>query len=532
MLALSEPYRRAGVRNALWLVPFILLAVLVKGIVLERRTRAATLPEPKPAAVVAAHRLPRRWAFGLAAIGVVACAVDLPLQLGRGTPASVAAPMTLLSGAQIALVCLAVYVLVRRATVPLLAAIPATSVPDRRATVLSKLFFALAVPVACTAAITTLVVFRHADEMSREADRALARELSELGAARKEPAPPPVRPWALAVTVLGATVLAAGLGGVAGRRAARDLAETARSIDRFVEGGSGQEPSHRPLFSELARFSDAMDALARRYDDIEATTENALAAREQAQRMKTQFLASMSHDLRSPLNSIIGFSELLLRGVEGSLSVSQRENVEIVKRSGEDLLRLINDILDSARVEADRIDLVRRWTPSVALVTDTIRRARELIGPKAVEIHSEIQPGLPPVYVDADRLAQALFGLFSNAVKFMSSGSIWVRARVAQGAPGLPGRYLRIEVADAGEGIPPEHREYIFEMFRQVDGGSTRRSGGMGLGLSLAKSLVEMHGGRIWFESRVGEGSVFFVALPLSEEVSGAPQPPQGARRH
>jgi signal transduction histidine kinase len=435
-----------------------------------------------------------------------------------GTAPSIALPSAALGVAEVALLSLGTYVLVRRAARPFVSSISPEFVPAGRSSIRTKLVLAIAVPVASTAVVATVVVFRHADETAREADRALAHELAALGTLRREPPTAPVRPWALAVALCGATAVAAGLGIGAGSRAAREIVQTARSIDRLVDRRSAEATAHAPLFVELAHLSEAVDALSRRYEEIEATTESALAAREQAQRMKTQFLASMSHDLRSPLNSIIGFSELLLRGVEGPLAPSQRENVEIIKRSGEDLLRLINDILDSARIEADRIDLVRRWTPSVSLVSDTIRRARELIGEKDVELHSELQPGLPPIYVDVDRLAQALFNLLSNAVKFMSSGTIWVRAHVSEGPPGPPGQYLRIEVADTGQGIPEEHRESIFEAFRQLDAGSTRRAGGMGLGLSLAKNLVELHGGRIWLESRIGEGSVFYVAIPLTGE--------------
>lgn len=223
----------------------------------------------------------------------------------------------------------------------------------------------------------------------------------------------------------------------------------------------------------------------------------------------------MSHDLKGPLNSILGFSELLLRGMEGPLQPPQRQDVGLIHRAAEDLLRIINGILDSAKLEAGRIDLARDWVPPVELVSDAVRHGRSLVGDKEVSIQTEVQPGMPPVLVDRYRVVQALECLVSNAVKFTDRGVVAVRVRIESGPPGLAGEHLRIDVSDQGRGIPPQERDRMFEPFHQADASSSRSAGGTGLGLYLAKSLVDLHGGRIWFDSRVGRGSVFSIALPI-----------------
>jgi len=270
-------------------------------------------------------------------------------------------------------------------------------------------------------------------------------------------------------------------------------------------------------FSEIRELGRAMTGLADRFAELSHMKDRSILARAEAQRMKTQFLASMSHDLRSPLNSIIGFSELLLRGIEGPLTPAQKEVLRIIHGSGEDLLRLINDILDSAKLEAGRLDVQREWTPSVEILNETIKRSREFVGDKDIDLIAELQPGLPPVFVDADRLSQALLNVIANAFKFMEQGTVSVRASIGDGQPGPSGRFLRVEIADTGTGIREEDRETIFEAFRQIDGSSSRRAGGMGLGLSLARAIVELHGGKVWVESRLGSGSVFTVAVPIGE---------------
>jgi len=330
-------------------------------------------------------------------------------------------------------------------------------------------------------------------------------------------APPRMRSgpsWSL--VLMAAFLLAAHLyGSAVGSRAARALRRIAASLERIDSGTPVDAHADPPSrVRELDRIEAVLPALAARIRDVRRTQEQATESLAASRRMKTQFLASMSHDLKGPLNSILGFSELLLRGMEGPLLPQQRQDVDLIYRAGEDLLRIINGILDSAKLEVGRIELAREWVPSVELVANAVRHARSLVGDKEITVQSEVQPGLPPVHVDPHRMAQALECVVSNAVKFTERGFVAVRARV-ETPPGRPGRSLRIDVLDQGPGIPAGYRDSLFLPFHQLDGSSSRRAGGTGLGLFIARSLVELHGGRISFESNIGRGTVFSISLPL-----------------
>jgi signal transduction histidine kinase len=268
---------------------------------------------------------------------------------------------------------------------------------------------------------------------------------------------------------------------------------------------------------EVAQLQVTAREFSARLQEIRATQKQIIGGLETAQRVKTVFLANMSHDLKSPLNSVIGFSELLLRGIEGELSKGQREDIQLIHASGEELLNLINNILDSARLEAGKLDLHPEWTPSVELVSSVVKTGMQQIGTKRIEFESEIQPGLPPVYVDPHRISQAIGNLISNAIKFMERGKVTVRAYVHR-TPGTPRqRFLRIDVADTGAGIREEDRDRIFEAFQQIDRSYSRKTSGMGLGLTLTKRLVDLHDGKLMLSSEVGKGSTFSISLPIEE---------------
>ncbi len=235
----------------------------------------------------------------------------------------------------------------------------------------------------------------------------------------------------------------------------------------------------------------------------------------QNQKIKTLFIASMSHDLKSPLNSIIGFSELLLKGIEGELNEEQKEDIRLIHDAGEELLNIINNVLDFSRLEAGTLEIHKEWTPSVELITGAVKTGSHLIGGKSITIQTEIQAGMPPVYVDPQRISQILTCLISNAVKFMEKGSITIKVHVTRGLNEDNDKYLKIDVLDTGMGIKRTDLEKIFDSFRQVDSSFSRRSSGLGLGLSLSKALVELHGGKIWVESEMGSGSIFSVGIPM-----------------
>lgn len=329
------------------------------------------------------------------------------------------------------------------------------------------------------------------------------------------PTEPERAPWALsllAVFLLAAHVTGAWLGSGMGD----SLYRISRALERLPGTAAAAPPDGgRCIVREIHRIDALIPALSARIAEMRRTEEQAIEALALSQRVKTQFLATMSHDLKGPLSSILGFSELLLRGMEGPLLPKQRADVELVYTAAEELLRIITHILDSAKLEVGGVELAREWVPSVELVTEAVRHARSLVGAREIQVSSEVQAGAPPVHVDRHRVNQILRCLVSNAVKFTEKGVITVRARVEDGPAGLAGPHLRIDVRDSGAGISVEDRERLFQPFHQIDTSSSRRTGGTGLGLYIAKSLTELHGGRIWFESEAGRGSVFSVALPI-----------------
>ena len=227
-------------------------------------------------------------------------------------------------------------------------------------------------------------------------------------------------------------------------------------------------------------------------------------------RLKSEFLANMSHELRTPLNSIIGYSEIILMGINGPLNSETMEDVEAIRNSGRHLLSLINDILDLAKIEAGRMALEIELI-DVESLFDSIRvNHMALFHQKAVEFKINIPEDIPTIEGDRVRINQILTNLVGNAIKFTDEGSVTLQATHDQDC-------VVLDVIDTGIGIDGAHLETIFAQFRQVDGTSTRRAEGTGLGLSITQHLIEMHGGTISVKSRLGQGSVFTVRLPVKQ---------------
>lgn len=230
--------------------------------------------------------------------------------------------------------------------------------------------------------------------------------------------------------------------------------------------------------------------------------------------MRARFMAAMSHDLKSPLNSILGFGQVLESEVDGALTPGQRESVDMILDAARQLLLLLTDILDLARLEAGKLTLDRHWTPSVEILTEAIEQARTFVEGRQVQIEAELQPGLPPVYVDKPRIVQAVVGLFRNAAPSLVKTTIRLRARIASGPPGPP-RHLCVEIHDALGAISQQSLERIFEAFRDIGSIHVRRLGGLGMALSLARGLVRLHGGEVWAARSSEAGTVLSVAIPL-----------------
>jgi signal transduction histidine kinase len=233
-------------------------------------------------------------------------------------------------------------------------------------------------------------------------------------------------------------------------------------------------------------------------------------------RLKSSFLANMSHELRTPLNSILGFTDVILEELDGPLTPYMDNDLKLIRKNGQHLLHLINDVLDMAKIESGKLNLIiekfnlHEIMEDVASITSSLAHEKDI----ALSIDTD-SDHVVEISADRNRLRQVMINLVNNAMKFTEKGKIKIHIAREE-------NNVLISVNDTGIGIHPSQLEAVFQEFTQVDSSTTRKAGGTGLGLPISRRLIEMHGGRLWAESTgiEGEGSTFYVFLPIEAKVT------------
>jgi signal transduction histidine kinase len=280
-------------------------------------------------------------------------------------------------------------------------------------------------------------------------------------------------------------------------------------------------PALRPV-QLLALMPDSPTVLDR--DAVEAAIERRVAELLTAldelrlrDSLKTRFLSNVSHDLRTPLSAMITHAEILRDGLLGDLTDKQRASVEGIITGGRQLLTMVNEILVYVKGTANQLTLSTTEFDVEPLVAQVCSVNASLLEKKALTFEQHIAPGIPRLRADRDRVAHVIGNLIGNAIAFTDEGGrVWIAVRVERG---LDGPELVFEIGDTGIGIAAENHDLVFREFAQVDSSTSRGHHGTGLGLTIVRQLVGLHGGRVWLESELGRGSRFFFALPESRLV-------------
>lgn len=303
-----------------------------------------------------------------------------------------------------------------------------------------------------------------------------------------------------------------------------------RSVAQLVEWSlthyAGAQTALDEARASRGQLHQTLDDLAHANRQLGLVNRRLAAAQmaaEEAHKTKAAFVANVSHEFRTPLNMIIGLSDLLIEAphVYGSqLPVELLEDLEIVRRNTQHLLAMVNDVLDLSQIEANRLALHRERVGLAEVVERAAGVVRPLLIKKGVELRLDLPPDLPPVYCDGNRVRQVLVNLLSNATRHTEQG--WVSVQVTADE-----QAVTLCVQDTGPGIASEDATHIFEPFYRGTFGARRNENGSGLGLSISKQFIEMHDGQMWLESRVGQGSAFFFSLP----VNALSLPADGAER-
>jgi signal transduction histidine kinase len=232
-------------------------------------------------------------------------------------------------------------------------------------------------------------------------------------------------------------------------------------------------------------------------------------------RIKDEFLGMAAHDMRTPLTVIKGWCDLFLQHLLGTLTGEQVEAIDGINQQAALMLHLINDLLDVAKIDAGKVQLAPAFHNISDIVAEYLRTQSLVAAKKHITLVNQVRSDLPPAWIDAERVGQILGNLLSNAFKFSPENATVAVSAVSNGD------FIEVSVSDTGVGIPPEDVEKMFEKFAQVSSRAPRGEKGTGLGLAIVKKLVEMHGGRVWAKSKVGEGSTFSFSLPTKKTTPG-----------
>ena len=304
----------------------------------------------------------------------------------------------------------------------------------------------------------------------------------------------------------------------------REVNELAYAFNHMADAIQEREEELQQSMEELdlahEELQSANEELQHHYEELELSQEELLTSNEElsqandrvmeADRLKSEFLANMSHELRTPLNSVIALSGILLARMDGDLTEEQEKQVKIIKKSGKNLLELINDILDLSKIESGKMEISLEEFYIEDVVNDDRAMVTPLASEKEINISFIKNEEIPLIRSDRNKIKQILLNLLSNAVKFTPTGG-----SITIDATGRDGR-VELRVTDTGIGIAKENLDKIFDEFRQVDGSSTREYGGTGLGLAITRRLVKLLGGEIRVESEIGKGSTFTIDIPVT----------------
>jgi diguanylate cyclase (GGDEF)-like protein len=323
--------------------------------------------------------------------------------------------------------------------------------------------------------------------------------------------------------VIGAIVMSGGLWFAITRSIVNPILYIWESVKKMEKGDLKQRApvvTTDEIGTLATEFNRMAENLERYYATVKKRHQLEKESLSRASEMKSQFLANVSHELRTPLNSIIGFSELLQEKSFGELNEKQGQYVEFIHNSGAHLLELINSILDLSKVEAGRMELTLEEFPLTEVIGDTLGSIKPLASKRNITLNCKESSESPIIKADKAKFKQMLLNLLSNAVKFnVDNGLVYVGWDITEEPYGTTTeKTLHLTVTDTGCGVKEEDIEKLFGEFEQLDSSIAREHAGTGLGLSLTKKLVELHGGNIWVESEPGKGCVFNIKLPQGTE--------------